>query len=119
MEEGLDGVDGSGVVLVFPSLDEGDEPGRVQVRDVLLPGAGVGHAARLQPGLQQARRRGGTALRLALQQQAHKVLGGGAHSLEVVVREAEVQAADVETRLLEAFIQEGRGAAQYDVGHDP
>lgn len=119
VEEGLDGVGGSGVVLVFPSLNEGDESGRVQVRDVLLPGTCVGHAARLQPGLQQARRRGGSVLRLALQQQADKVLGGGAHSLEVVVREAEVQTADVETRLLEAFVQEGRGAAQYDVGHDP
>lgn len=89
------------------------------MRDERLAGAAVGHGARLQPGLQQARRRGGPALQLALKQQAHKVLSGGAHSLEVVVREAEVQAADVQTRLLEALVQEWRGTAQDHVGHDP
>lgn len=87
---------------------------------VLRAGASVvGHTAGLEPGLQQARRRRRPALWLALQQQAHKVLGSGAHSLEVVLWEAEVQAADVQTRLLQAFIQEGRGAAQHNIGHHP
>lgn len=35
VEEGLNGADGPDVVLVFPSLDEGDEPGRVQMCAVM------------------------------------------------------------------------------------
>lgn len=77
----------------------------------------VCHASRLEPGLPQAGRCGGPSLRLALEQQADKVPGSCAHSLEVVLREAEVQATDVQTCLLQTFIQEGRGAAEYDIGH--
>lgn len=31
VKESRDGGDGSNIVLVFPSLDEGDQPGRVQM----------------------------------------------------------------------------------------
>lgn len=31
VKESRDGVDGPNIVLVFPSLDEGDQPGRVQM----------------------------------------------------------------------------------------
>lgn len=73
----------------------------------------------LEPGLVQAGRGAGPPLRLALQQQAHEVAGGLAHALEVVLREAEVQAADVQARLLQALVQEGGRAAQHHVGHHP
>lgn len=79
----------------------------------------VNHTSRLEPGLLQAGRCRGPSLRLALKQQADKVPGGWAHTLEVVLREAEVQATDVQTCLLQTLIQEGRGATQYNVGHHP
>lgn len=109
VEEGRDRVDGPNVVLVFPPLDEGNEPRRVQVRCVMVGrrlgvfGAhesSVDDASRLEPRLLQAGQRGGPSLGLTLEQQADKVLGGHAHSLKIVLREAEVQAADVQTRLL-------------------
>lgn len=37
-KEGLNGTHGPNVILVFPSLDEGDEPGGVQVCAVMARG---------------------------------------------------------------------------------
>lgn len=79
----------------------------------------VDDASRLEPRLLQAGQRSGPSLGLTLEQQADKVLGGHAHSLEVVLREAEVQTADVQTRLLQALVQEGRSATQDDICHYP
>lgn len=36
VKEGLDGGDGSNIVLVFPSFNEGDEPGGVKVCGVVV-----------------------------------------------------------------------------------
>lgn len=66
---------------------------------------------RLQPGFLQAGRCREPSLRLTLEQQADKVPGSWTHTLEVVLWEAEVQTTDVQTRLLQTLIQEGRGAA--------
>lgn len=126
VEEGRDRVHGPCVVLVFPPLDEGNESGRVQVRRlmvrrcarVLRPSESRGdRAPGLEPRLLQARQRSGPSLRLALEQQADEILGARAHALEVVLREAEVQAADVQTGLLQALIQERRSATEDDVCH--
>lgn len=131
VKKGLNGGDGPNIVLVFPSLDEGDESGGVQMLMILwqrwwlcmvqggVTSVSVHHASGLQPGLLQAGPRGGAPLRLALEQQAHKVPGSSAHTLEVVLREAEVKTTDVQTRLLQTLIQEGRGTAQNNVGHHP
>lgn len=127
MEEGLNGPNGPDVVLVFPPLDEGDEPGGVQmcavvtrrrrlrVIHVAVPAAD--YASGLEPRVLQAEPSRGPSLQLALEQQADKVLGFCAHTLEVVLGETEVQPTDVQTRLLEAFVQEGRSAAEENVGH--
>lgn len=122
VEEGLNGANGPNIVLVFPSLDEGNESGGVQVMILRwgqrwwlcviqggMADVPVYHTSRLEPGLLQAGRCRGTSLWLALEQQADKVPGSWAHTLEVVLREAEVQATDVETRLLQTLIQEGGG----------
>lgn len=77
------------------------------------------HTSRLEPGLQQTGRCRGPSLRFALEQQADKILGSWANTLEVVLREAEVEATDVQTRLLQTLIQEGRGTTQYNIGHHP
>ena len=131
VKKGLNGGDGPNIVLVFPSLDEGDESGGVQMLMILwqrwwlcmvqggVTSVSVHHASGLQPGLLQAGPRRGAPLRLALEQQAHKVPGSSAHTLEVVLREAEVKTTDVQTRLLQTLIQEGRGTAQNNVGHHP
>lgn len=125
VKKGLYGANRPDVVLVFASLDEGDESGGVQMWHVtagrwrlsVAEGFSVHRASRLEPGLLQAECRRGPSLRLALQQQAHKVFGGRAHALEVVLWEAEVQTTDVQACLLQTLIQEGRGTAQYDVGN--
>lgn len=75
----------------------------------------VYHTSRLKPGLLQAGGCGGPSLRVALKQLTNKVPGSWTHTLEVVLREAEVQATDVQTCLLQTLIQEGRGAAQYNI----
>ncbi|TNN79744.1 hypothetical protein EYF80_009977 [Liparis tanakae] len=75
----------------------------------------VYRTSRLEPRLLQAGRCRGPSLRLALEQQADKVSGRCAHALEVVLREAEVEATDVQTRLLQTLIQEGGCATQYNV----
>ncbi len=77
----------------------------------------VYHTSRLEPGLLQAGRRRGPSLRLALEQQADEVSGSCAHTLKVVLGEAEVKATNVQTRLLQTLVQKGRGAAEYNVGH--
>lgn len=120
VKEGFDSADRPNIVLVFPPLDEGDESGGVQVRGVstgrwrlrVVQSFPVYHTSRLEPGLLQTGRRRGPSLRLALKQQTHKVSGSRAHALEVVLREAEVQATDVQTCFLQTLIQEGRGTAQ-------
>lgn len=96
---------------MFPPVDEGDEAGGVQ--EALRSGA------RLQPRLLQAEPGGGPLARVGPQQQADEVLGRPADALEVIPGEAEVQPADVQTRLLGALVQEGRGAAQQHVRHHP
>ena len=110
MDEVPHAADGPCVCLVFPAVDEGDEAGGVQ--------ATIGHAT-LQPGLLEAQPGQGPPAGVGPQQQAHKVPGGLAHALEVVPGEAEVQPADVQTRLLCALIKEGRGATQQHIGHHP
>lgn len=131
LKEGLNGPNGPNIILVFASLDEGNEPGRVQMCCVMILrrrlrvieggmcSFSVYHTSRLEPGLLQAGRRGGPSFWLTLKQQADKVPGSWAHTLEVVLREAEVQATDVQTCLLQTLVQEGRGAAEQHIGHHP
>lgn len=122
LQEGFNGADGPSVVLVFPSLDEGNESGGVQVILVWLSEAVVSvvpahhSSVGLEPGLLQEACRRGSALRLNLKKQPHKVSGRWTHTLEVVLGETEVQTTDVQTSLLQTLVQERRRAAQDHVG---
>lgn len=111
-KEGLDATDGPNVVLVLAPVDEGDEPGRVNALCAAI-------VPRLQPGVLQANGGRGPLGWAALQERAGEVLGCTADAPEVVLREAEVQPADVEAGLLQAFVQERRGSAKNDVADDP
>lgn len=99
LDEAPHAPDGPSVSLMFPPVDEGDEAGRVQET--------LGSGARLQPWFLEAEAGCGPLARVGPQQQADKVLGGPADTLEIVPGKAEVQSADVLAGLLGTFVQEG------------
>lgn len=111
VQEGPYAAEGSEVVLVLAPVDERDETGRVQAF------SRAAARARLQPGILEAGGGGRPFAGLGTQQKADEVASRLTHALEVVLGEAEVQAADVEARLLDALVQEGRCAAQHNVRH--
>lgn len=109
MQECLETGHGSQVVLMFPPLYKRDESGSVEAS---CSRGCVG----LQPLLLvQANLRRGTSARLALEQDAYQVQRCRTHAAEVVLREAEVQAADVEAGLLDTLVQERGRTAEHHV----
>lgn len=97
---------------MLPPIYEGDEAGGVQTALRSRPAVG---GSGLQPRLLEAESSRRPLARVGPQEQADEVPGRLADALEVIPGEAEVQPADVQARLLSAFIQEGRGAAQQHV----
>ena len=108
----LDVGDGSSVVQLSSPVNERGQPGRVQRRLGVLPPVRpptthprvlqTGSSARPLPGI-------------LLQHRGHKIPGRLAHVPEVFVREAEVQAADVDARFFWRFIQKRGNAAEHHV----
>lgn len=101
------------VVLVLAALYEARQAGRVQ------GDLGVAAVVGLQPGVLQARGRRGPPAEVFLQGHVDEVSGGVAHAAEVLVREAEVHPAHVDTGLLLTLVQEGGHPTEHDVRQNP
>lgn len=104
--------DGTGVVQLSSAVNEHGQAGRVQgclgvFPSVCTPATHprvlqTGGGARPLPGI-------------LLQQRGHKIPRRLAHITEVFIREAEVQAADVDAGFLWGFIQKRGNAAEHDI----
>ncbi|TNN51040.1 hypothetical protein EYF80_038770 [Liparis tanakae] len=109
----LDVSDGPHVVQLSPPVDERGQSRRVQRRLGVLPAV---RAAAAHPRVLQAGSGARPLPGILLQRRGHKVPRRLAHIAEVLVREAEVQAADVDAGLLRRLVQERRHAAERHVG---
>lgn len=105
--------DGPHVVQLSSPVDERGQSRGVQGRLGVL--SAVGPAA-AHPRVLQTGRSARPLPGVLLQHGRHKVPSSLAHIAEVLVWEAEVQSADVDTRLLRGFVQEGGDAAEHHVG---
>ena len=105
----LDVGDWAHVMQLPATVYEGSQPARIQ------RGLGVVAAVGTNPGVLQAGRRSGPFARVLLKHGGYEVPCGLADSAEVLVREAEVQLANVHTGLLQALVKERGDSAQHDV----
>lgn len=109
VQKGFKGGYGPQIILVFPALYEGDESWSVEA-------SWAWRSERLQPGhLPQAYLRGGPSARFTLQQDVDEVPRRLAHAVEIVLWEAVVEAANVQTGLLDAFVQKWGRPAEHHV----
>lgn len=104
--------DGPNIMQLSPSVNECGQPCGVQGRLGVLPTVctPAAHPRVLQTG--------GSARPLPgilLQRRGHKIPRRLAHIVEVFVREAEVQAADVDAGFLRRFVQKRGNAAEHHV----
>lgn len=109
----LDVGNGPHVVLMLAAFYEARQAGGVQ-RDL-----GVAAVVGLQPRVLQAGGRRGPPPEVFLEDHIDEISGGIAHAAEVLVGEAEVHPAHVDTRLFFALVQEGGDPTQHDVRQNP
>lgn len=108
----LDVGDGPDVVQLPPAVNERGQARRVQRRLGVLPAV---CAPATHPRVLQAGGGAGPLPGILLQCRGHEIPRRLAHGPEVLVREAEVQAADVDAGLLRRLVQKRRDAAEHHV----
>lgn len=108
----LDIGDGPGIVQLPSAIDECGQPGRVQGRLGVLP---TMRAPATHPRVLQTESSARPLPGILLQHRGHKIPSRLAHIMEVLVRKAEVQAADVDAGFLRGFVQKRGDATEHHV----
>lgn len=108
----LDIGDGPGIVQLPSAIDECGQPRRVQGRLGVLP---TMCAPATHPRVLQTESSARPLPGILLQHRGHKIPSRLAHIMEVLVRKAEVQAADVDAGFLRGFVQKRGDATEHHV----